>query len=89
MTGPLTAVDSSSGKSRNSRCSCFAPAPGGTVPQGRQRCRDRRGQRDEPALTLVEDLDYATECLLPNTVTSLAAGIEWIFLIFMAGHHLT
>jgi hypothetical protein len=28
MTGPLAAVDSSSGKSRNSRRSCFAPAPG-------------------------------------------------------------
>jgi hypothetical protein len=25
---------------------------------------------------LVEDLDYATECLLLNTVTSLAAGLE-------------
>jgi transcriptional regulator with XRE-family HTH domain len=28
MTGPSAAVDSSSGRSRNSRCSCFAPAPG-------------------------------------------------------------
>jgi hypothetical protein len=33
--------------------------------------------RDEPALTL-ENLDYATECLLLTTVTSLAAGMEWI-----------
>jgi hypothetical protein len=31
---------------------------------------------DEPALTLVEDLDYATECLLLTTVTSLAAGLS-------------
>jgi hypothetical protein len=36
-----------------------------------------------------EELDYATECLLLTTVTSLAVGIEWIVLIFMAGHHLT
>jgi hypothetical protein len=43
---------------------------------------------DEPALTL-EDLDYATECLLLTTLTSLAAGIECVALIFMAGHHLT
>jgi hypothetical protein len=28
MTGPSAAVDSSSGRSRNNRCSCFAPAPG-------------------------------------------------------------
>jgi hypothetical protein len=28
MTGPSAAVDSSSGRSRNSRRSCFAPAPG-------------------------------------------------------------
>jgi hypothetical protein len=28
MTGPSAAVDSSSGRFRNSRCSCFAPAPG-------------------------------------------------------------
>jgi hypothetical protein len=28
MTGPLATVDSSSGSSRNSRGSCFAPAPG-------------------------------------------------------------
>jgi hypothetical protein len=28
MTGPSAAVDSSSGRSRNSRGSCFAPAPG-------------------------------------------------------------
>jgi hypothetical protein len=34
--------------------------------------------RDEPALTRVEDLDYTTKCLLLTTVTSLAAGIEWI-----------
>ena len=37
---------------------------------------------DEPALTLIKDLDYATECLLLTTLTSLAAGPEWIFLIF-------
>jgi hypothetical protein len=37
---------------------------------------------DEPALTLIEDLDYVTECLLLTTVTSLAVGPEWIFLIF-------
>ena len=43
---------------------------------------------DEPALTL-EDRDYATECLPLNTVTSLAAGLECIALIFTAGHHLT
>jgi hypothetical protein len=43
---------------------------------------------DEPALTLVEDLDYATECLLLTTVTSPAAGIECVALIFMPGQHL-
>jgi len=43
---------------------------------------------DEPALTL-EDLDYATECLLLTTVTSLAAGLECVVLIFMVGQHLT
>jgi hypothetical protein len=31
---------------------------------------------DESALPLVEDLDYATECLLLTTLTSLAAGLE-------------
>ena len=41
---------------------------------------------DEPALTLIEDLNYATEYLLLNTVTSLAAGIECVVLIFMVGH---
>jgi hypothetical protein len=55
---------------------------------GGQLCCSRRGQGDEPALTL-EALAYATECLLLTTVTSLAIGIEWIVLIFMAGHHLT
>jgi hypothetical protein len=44
---------------------------------------------DEPALTFVEDLDYATECLLLTTVTSLAVGSECVILIFMAGQHLT
>ena len=34
-------------------------------------------------------LDYATEYLLPNTVTSLAAGLECIALIFIAGQRLT
>ena len=29
---------------------------------------------DEPALTLIEDLDYVTKCLLLTTVTSLAVG---------------
>ena len=43
---------------------------------------------DEPALTLVGDLDYATECLLLTTVTSLAAGLECVVLIFMVGQHL-
>jgi hypothetical protein len=42
---------------------------------------------DELALTL-EDLDDATECLLLTTVTSLAAGIECVILIVMAGQHL-
>jgi hypothetical protein len=55
--------------------------------RGQQLCCGRRGQGDEPALTL-EDLDYATECLLLNTVTSLAAGIECVVLIFMVGQHL-
>jgi hypothetical protein len=40
---------------------------------------------DELALTLVEDLDYATECLLLTTVTSLAVRLECVTLIFMAG----
>jgi hypothetical protein len=44
---------------------------------------------DEPALTLVEDLDYATECLLLTTVTSLAVRLECVTLIFMAGQLLT
>jgi hypothetical protein len=43
---------------------------------------------DEPALTL-EDLNYATEYLLLYTVTSLAAGLECVALIFMAGQLLT
>jgi hypothetical protein len=42
---------------------------------------------DEPALNL-EDLDDATECRLLTTVTSLAAGIECVILIVMAGQHL-
>ena len=37
---------------------------------------------DEPALTLIEELNYVTECLLLTTVTSLSVGPEWIFLIF-------
>jgi hypothetical protein len=44
---------------------------------------------DEPALTLVEALDYATECLLLTTVTSPAVGLEYVVLIFMAGQPLT
>ena len=44
---------------------------------------------DEPAFTLVEDLDYATECLLLTTVTSLAVRLECATLIFMAGQRLT
>jgi hypothetical protein len=44
---------------------------------------------DKPALTPFEDLDYATECLLLNTVTSLAVGLECVVLIFMAGQRLT
>jgi hypothetical protein len=43
----------------------------------------------EPTLTLFEDLDYATECLPLTTVTSLAAGLECVALIFAAGQHLT
>jgi hypothetical protein len=42
----------------------------------------------EPALTLFEDLDYATECIMLTTVTSPAAGIECVVLIFKVGHHL-
>jgi hypothetical protein len=59
------------------------------VYRGQQLCCGRCGQGDEPAFTLVEGLDYATECLLLTTVTSLALGLEWIVLIFMAGQHLT
>ena len=43
---------------------------------------------DEPALIL-EDLDYATECLLLTTVTSLAVGLECVVLIFIADRRLT
>ncbi len=85
MTGLSAAVDRSSGRSRNSRCSCFAPAPGDAAHQAGSFAVVDTDNGDEPSRTLVEDLDYATECLLLNTVTSLAAGIEWIFLIFMAG----
>ena len=48
-----------------------------------------RDNGDEPALTLVKDLDYAIEYLLLTTVTSLAAELEWIVLVFMAGQRLT
>jgi hypothetical protein len=44
---------------------------------------------DEPALTLFGGLDHATEYLLLNTVTSLAARLECIALIFIAGQRLT
>ena len=56
--------------------------------QGRQLYCGPRGQRDEPALTL-EDLNYATKCLLLTTVTSLTAGLECVVLIFLAGQLLT
>jgi hypothetical protein len=82
MTGPSPAVDSSWGRSRNSRGSCFAPAPGDAVHRGQHFAAVHADNGDEPALTLVEDRDYATECLLLNTVTSLEVGPEWIFLIF-------
>ena len=78
MTGPSAAVDSSSGRARNSRCSCFAPAPGNAAHRASSFAAVDADNGDEPALTL-EALDYATECLLPTTVTSLAAGLEWIF----------
>jgi hypothetical protein len=51
--------------------------------------RSTRTNGDEPALTLVEALDYATECLLLTTVTLLAVGLECVVLIFMAGERLT
>jgi hypothetical protein len=58
-------------------------------PQGRQFAAVDADNGDEPALTLVEDLDYATECLLLTTVTSLAVRLECVTLIFMAGQLLT
>jgi hypothetical protein len=87
MTGPSAAVDSSSGKSRNSRCSCFAPAPGNAAHRASSVAAVHADKGNEPALTL-EDLDYTTACLLLNTVTSLAAGLECVVLIFMVGQHL-
>ena len=88
MTGLLAAVDSSSDKSRNSRCSCFAPDPGNAAHWGQQLCRGRHGQM-KTSLTLVQDLDHATEHFLLNTLTSLAAGLECVALIFMPGQLLT
>jgi hypothetical protein len=67
----------------------FAPAPGSAAPRDRQRCCGHADKGDEPALTLVEDLDYATEYLLLNTVTSLAVRLECVTLIFMADQLLT
>jgi hypothetical protein len=82
------AVDSRSGRSRNSRCSCFAPAPGNAAHRASSFAAVDADNGDEPALTL-EELDYATECLPLTTVTSLATGIEYVVLIFMVGQHLT
>jgi hypothetical protein len=45
MTGPSAAVDSSSGSSRNSRCFCFAPAPGSDKLRWDARTRDYLARR--------------------------------------------
>ncbi len=78
MTGPSAAVDSRSGRSWTVTAPVWLLLLVTLCTGVSSVAAVHADNRDEPALTRVEDLDYTTKCLPLTTVTSLAAGMEWI-----------
>jgi hypothetical protein len=76
MRGPSAEVDSSSGRSGTVAAPVSLLLLVALRPGAGSFAAVDADNGDEPALTLVEDLDYATECLLLTTVTSLAVRLS-------------